>query len=204
MRPLPQLLAGPYRPPPLKRGNRAFCLYRNCDVVVTGWSAARIAWPRCRSLEQCGGSGLLIDDELRRAILTESAEALKFRFGVGTNAAWRWRRAFGVTQFGTPGSKALHNAASQRGADATRGKPLSKAQRAKMCKAAAKRSDLPRLLDLAHAKRWEGKGWTAEQTALLGTMPDAEVAALTGRTTDAVRIRRTRLGIPTYWDGRRK
>jgi hypothetical protein len=35
----PLLLFGPYRPPPLKRGDRAVCLARDADVVVTGISA---------------------------------------------------------------------------------------------------------------------------------------------------------------------
>jgi hypothetical protein len=43
-----RLLFGPYCPPPLKRGDRAFCLFRDCDVVVTSWTDARLPWPRCR------------------------------------------------------------------------------------------------------------------------------------------------------------
>jgi hypothetical protein len=37
-----KLLFGPYRAPPLKRGDRAFCLFRDCDVVVTSFTDARI------------------------------------------------------------------------------------------------------------------------------------------------------------------
>ncbi len=47
-----------------------------------------------------------------------------------------------------------------------------------------------------------GPRWTGQQLALLGKMPDDEVARLTGRTVEAVRIRRTRLGIPTFRDRR--
>src|SRR5262249_60627403 len=32
-----QLLHGPYTPPRLKRGDRTFCLYKDCDVIVTPW-----------------------------------------------------------------------------------------------------------------------------------------------------------------------
>lgn len=200
----PELIAGPYVPPSLVRGDRATCLYRDSDVVVTSWTAARIAWPRCRALGRRGGSGLLVDDELKRAVTTESAEAIAFWFGVSGTTVWEWRRAFGISRSGTEGSKRLYDAASERAGAAKRDKPLPGATRAKMRKAAAKRTDLRRLLDLAHVKRWEGKGWTAEQTALLGTVPDGELAALTGRTTTAVRLRRTRLGIASHSDGRRK
>ena len=40
--------------------------------------------------------------------------------------------------------------------------------------------------------------------ALLGTAPDAEVAARVGRTEAAVRVMRTRLGLPTAADWRRR
>src|SRR5262249_12921032 len=74
-----KLLFGPYRTPPLKRGDRAFCLFRDCAVVVTSWTDARIPWPRCRPLDSpLGGSGLLVDEVLARAIRHESAAAICF------------------------------------------------------------------------------------------------------------------------------
>src|SRR5262249_57319537 len=66
---------GPYRPPPLRRGDRAFCHFRDCQVLITGWSDARIPWPRCRAIGIRGGSGLLVDDELARALRNQSAAA---------------------------------------------------------------------------------------------------------------------------------
>jgi len=42
---------------------------------------------------------------------------------------------------------------------------------------------------------YHGHWWMAEDLALLGTMPDAELARLLGRTETAVRVRRTRRGI---------
>ena len=60
-----RLLFGPYKPPPLKRGDVAFCYIRDYPVVVIGWSDARIPWPRCQPLDPPRqGRGLLIDDEL--------------------------------------------------------------------------------------------------------------------------------------------
>jgi hypothetical protein len=43
----PRLLAAPYTPPFLRRGDRATCLYRDADVTVTSWTLAPISWPRC-------------------------------------------------------------------------------------------------------------------------------------------------------------
>jgi hypothetical protein len=48
-----------------------------------------------------------------------------------------------------------------------------------------------------------GPGWTAEELELLGTAPDAEVAARTGRTEGAVTLKRCRLRIPTARDRRK-
>src|SRR5262249_31675142 len=64
------------------------------------------------SAPMAGGSGLLVTEELVRAVRSESAVAIKCWFGVSTNAVWNWRRAFGVTQWGTEGSRRLHQALS--------------------------------------------------------------------------------------------
>jgi hypothetical protein len=115
---LVRLIGGPYRPPRLKAGGVATCLYRDCDVVITSWSDGRIPWPRCRDRDQVGGggSGLLIDETLVRAIRTESAEAIKYWFGVGTHAVWSWRKAFGIGQRGTAGSQRLYDLTAETAA----------------------------------------------------------------------------------------
>jgi hypothetical protein len=58
---LTRLLHGPYTPPPLRRGDRAVCLYRDCEVVITTWSDGRISWPCCRRIGNRGRPGLLVD-----------------------------------------------------------------------------------------------------------------------------------------------
>jgi hypothetical protein len=84
MPPIPdkcRLLHGPYHAPALHHGDRASCHLRG-TVKITTWTDARISWPRCRSLETPqGGSGLLLDDELARAVRTEAA--------VGILTTWR-------------------------------------------------------------------------------------------------------------------
>jgi hypothetical protein len=49
-----KLLLGPYQAPPLKRGDRAVCLFRDCLVIVTSWTDAPIPWPRSRALDSAG------------------------------------------------------------------------------------------------------------------------------------------------------
>jgi hypothetical protein len=53
------LLYGPYTPPRLQLGERAFCLVRDRLIVVTDWSEARLSWPLGHALEQGGGRGIL-------------------------------------------------------------------------------------------------------------------------------------------------
>src|SRR5262245_63885425 len=101
------LHSGPYRPPPLRRGDRAFCLARDADVIVTGWSNGPIPWPRRRALgTHGGGSGLLLDEELARAVRREAAAAVMHWWGVGIGTVAWWRRALGVGRADPPGSRA--------------------------------------------------------------------------------------------------
>src|SRR5215471_13282499 len=92
-----RLLHGPYTARPLRRGDWATCLFRGGEVVFTGWSDAPISWPRCRVLGgHGGGSGLLVNEELARAVRCESMLAIHFWWGASAGTVWRWRRALGV------------------------------------------------------------------------------------------------------------
>jgi len=186
------LLAGPYRPPPLKRGDRAFCLLRDCDVVVTSWTDARISWPRCRPLDRpLGGSGILLDEELAWAVRQESAAAICYWWGVSEGVAWRWRKALGVGRTDNPGSRRLIRSAAESGAVRTRGRPLPPEQ-------VERRRRTAHELDLGQYLRpgYHGPRWSRGQLALLGTLPDEEVPRRTGRTPGAVRVMRRRRGVP--------
>jgi hypothetical protein len=68
-----RLLHGPYRPPRLRKGGRAFCLYRDVDVVVTGWTDARFPGRVCG--RRVGGLG-------RRPVLDHAGELLVGEDGV--------------------------------------------------------------------------------------------------------------------------
>jgi hypothetical protein len=89
-------------------------------------------------------------------------------------------------------------AAAEKGAAELRGKPLSPAQverRRRMARAL----NLGQYLDPAH-----GQGWSKAELRLLGKVSDAEVAARTGRSENAVRQKRNKLGIPSARDRRRR
>jgi hypothetical protein len=93
--------------------------------MITSWSDGRISWPRCRRIGHRGGSGLLVDDELVRAIRSESSLALPYWFGVQRETVWRWRKAFGVEgPAGTEGSQRLIQTSADKGAATIRGKKL--------------------------------------------------------------------------------
>jgi hypothetical protein len=70
-----KLIFAPYRPPRLYVGDRTDCLMRG-TVVITSWTAARISWPRSQAGGAKGGSGILLDYELARAVRTEAAAAV--------------------------------------------------------------------------------------------------------------------------------
>ncbi len=171
------------------------CLYRDAECVVTSWTDAPIPWPRVQPVGQRGGSGLLVDETLLLAIRTESVKALTHHFGVGNRCVWCWRRAFGVAQVGTEGSRRLVTAAGAKGAAASRGKQRSEEYCDRLARAVKGRRI---------AGRWTGKEWTPAMEARLGKEPDEALANEFGKTAEAVRARRARLGIPSACDRRKK
>ncbi len=107
-----RLLYGPYKPPALKPGDRALCLYRDAEVVIYDWSVARIPWPLCyHAGTRAFGKGLLVDEEMARAVRLESAVAVGHWWGVSRATVRTWRKVMGAGRKNNPGSQRLIRAA---------------------------------------------------------------------------------------------
>jgi hypothetical protein len=187
-----RLLHGPYRPPRLRKGDRASCLSKDCDVAVTGWTGAPISWPRCRPVGvPRSHPSLLVDDELARAVRQESAAAVRHWWGVSVGVVWRWRRALGVTRTNNEGRRRMR-AAAEAGAARLRAVALARTRAARRLRPAG----------VPDPRTYWPRGnpapprWPDADLALRGTLPDDEVARRTGRSGNAVRQRREKLGIP--------
>jgi hypothetical protein len=184
-----KLLFGPYKAPLLRRGDRAHCLFRDATVVITSWTDAPIPWPRCRAVDgPGGGSGLLVDEELARAVRHESAAAVMFWWGASHNAVGNSRRALGVGRTDNEGTARLVQAAAEKGAEAAKARERTDEEGERRRQAAVERDQGQYLTPGYH-----GALWTAGDIALLGTVPDEEVARQTGRTAGVVRQKREEL-----------
>jgi hypothetical protein len=107
-----KLLYGTYTAPPLKVGDRVMCLYRDAEVVIYDWSVAPIPWPLCYHFgTRAFGKGLLVDEELARAIRLEAAVAVGHWWGVSSATVIKWRRMLGAGRKNNPGTQRLIHAA---------------------------------------------------------------------------------------------
>jgi hypothetical protein len=187
-----RLLFGPFKAPPLKRGDQAVCLFRDTTVIITSWTDAPIPWPRCRTLDgPRGGSGLLVDEELARAVRHESAAAVMYWWKASHTAVFNWRTALGVTRTDNEGTARLTQAAAEKGAEAVKEREWTEEEREHRRQINAEKGLADYLVTGYH-----GPLWTPEDIALLGVVPDEELAQRTGRTAGAVRQKREELGIP--------
>jgi hypothetical protein len=88
-----KLLFGPHAAPPRKRGDRACCLCRDCDVVVTSWTDAPIPWPRYRWREDdVALLGTLPDCELARRLGRSVQSVTQKRIKLGLANSFDGRR----------------------------------------------------------------------------------------------------------------
>jgi hypothetical protein len=159
------LLFGPYTPPAPQVGDEAICLFRDADVVVYGWTVAPVPWPLCYHRgTRAFGKGILVEEELARAIRNETAAALEYWWGVSEATVCKWRRTFGIGRNGTEGSRRLRREVALGGLN-------------------SRRKD-----------RWQDvRLWEDAELALLATHTDKEVAELTGRSLRAVAHQRQQL-----------
>jgi hypothetical protein len=131
----------------------------------------------------------LVDEELARAVRHESAAAVRFWWEVSVGVVWKWRKTLGVTRTNNEGSVRRHRAAAEAGAAKTRGVSLP-AEQVERRRRTSLRLNLGRYLKTGYHGPW----WTKAEVALLGRVPDDEVARRTGRTVAAVRRKRETLG----------
>jgi hypothetical protein len=186
-----RLLFAPYHLRPVRIGERVWCQYRERLVQVHGMSDARTPWLLCRPIEGKGRPGILVEDELARAIRCESQLALMYWWGASESVAHAWRKALGVDRGDNPGSIRLQRMNAEAGADVLRDVPLSP-ERVEQIRQSA-------LASGRHPTGGVGKGraWTAEELALLGTMPDQELAQQLGRSAKSITVQRLRQGKAT-------
>jgi len=193
-----KLLHGPYRAPRCRIGGKLQCAQRG-EVTVRGLSDGRIPWPQGVPVGSRSRPALLVNDELARAVRGESALAVMYWWGASEKAVWKFRRALGVGRTDSEGSRRLIQAAAQEGGAAMRQRGVSPAE------VGQRRQNAIRLKLGRHLQPgYHGPRWTAEQLGLLGTLPDGDVARQIGRTAGAVRVMRTRLGIASARDRRRR
>jgi hypothetical protein len=191
-----KLLFGPYQQPALKRGNLAYCYYRDALVVVTTWSNAPISWPRgyVPSAENRGGGpGFIVDDELARAVQNESAAAVGWWWGVSSTTVAKWRKVLDVKKTNNEGSRRLMEAATAKALEVALEVGVSEEDRERRRKLMKEVKPWLYSPDVTY-----GVPWTPEHLAILGTMPDKEVASRTGHTLNAVQVRRHLDGIPCF------
>ena len=94
---------------------------------------------------------------------------------------------------GRPGSPRLHQKLCLESADILRGKPLPR----KAMEARSERVIRMNLSQILRRRYEKYVRWKRNEMALLGKLPDAEAAALMGRSETAVLMRQTKLDIPT-------
>jgi hypothetical protein len=159
------------------------------DVIITNMSAARIPWPLCKPAGRAH-PGLLVDDELARAIRCESSLALQYWWGASQRVVWCWRKALGVPRH-NEGSMRLHRMSGEAAAAVLRGVPLSP-------EAVEQRRQTARELNLGQ--------YVQPCICPNGSRPwtDDELARRIDRSENAVRIKRSLRKITQAKDRRRR
>jgi hypothetical protein len=201
----PPRLLGTYSAPAFKYGDAVMCEMRG-EVLITALTSARIPWPVGKR-PASRGRALVVYGGLAEAVRRESA-AVCYWWGVGTWCVWNWRKAMGVGQM-TEGTSLLKSEALRESealaegiarrrpaanederrrkiAEAKRGKPRPDhvIEAMRQARLGSKASDETRR-KMSEAKKGRPrpprKDWADWELALLGELPDDEVAKRTGR-----------------------
>jgi len=225
------LLLETYSTPRFRYGKFVTCEIR-CEVETVGLTDAPIPWPIGQRGRH---KAIVLYGALAKAIRRESSLAIQHWFGVGPFTVWKWRRALGVDRntegtrrlfsensqtnpaviegLAKAHSKAKDPERRAKIAAAQRGKPRPKSAmqgawkanrgRKHTAEARAKMSAAQRRRGARPPKA--GRAWTAEEDALVRSLPASEVVSRTGRTLQAVYDRRRILGLnegrTTRWRG---
>src|SRR5262249_47859807 len=159
-----------YAPPPLRVGDHVRCVYRRRWCRVTGWTAGPLRWPVGHPLKGSGGGGHPGPPPPRPGGPPRAV------WGPG-RARCGWRGAVAGARGG--GGGRVRSGGAGWG-------PPPRPRKPKPPRFGAVQAQRARELGIEPQQRWERGGWTPEQLALLGTAPDAEVAAKIGRSVAAV------------------
>jgi hypothetical protein len=100
-------LLGTYQTPRVRIGRILSCESRDCDVIVTRYSNARIPWPIGRRRGTSARS-LVVFGGLADAIRRESNQAVCFWFGVTPQTVSKWRKLLGIG-LANPGTHRLRS-----------------------------------------------------------------------------------------------
>src|SRR5262245_662267 len=86
-------LISAYSTPRFAYGDHVFCEIRG-EVKIVGLSNGRIPWPKCRSGKR--SRAIILYGALADAVRMESAQAVRYWWGVGADTVWKWRKALDV------------------------------------------------------------------------------------------------------------
>jgi len=213
-------LLGNYHTPKFRYGQTVDDERRG-EVRIVGLSAGRIPWPIG---QQGAAKSLVLYRDLAKAVRRESVVAIRYWWGVGASAVWKWRKALGVppNNAGTLARHVAHGKSrhGRKALAAMHAKASDPVRRAKIAAArlgkprpphviaALRNANIGRRLSAEHRRKmsevhkrrgtrppWIGKAWTAWEDEALRTLSPAVAAKKTGRSLYAVWSRRHDLGL---------
>jgi len=144
-----------------------------------------------------GRPGLLVEEELARAIRCESSLAVQHWWGASPRVVWCWRQALGVPRH-NEGSLRLCGMNGEAAAAVLRGVPLPP-EAVERRRRTTVEMNLAQYLQPCPCPNGS-RPWPDDELALLGTMTDHALSLQLSRSVNAVRIMRERRGIAPHPD----